>query len=125
MRPIDHFFSQIDRMAKAGKLTAGGENAAFLAGEFTALVGPVIGAGAADELLRRTLERAASRGASPAVAGAVAAFFLGKFDDETMSLEDGDWEDIRETLLEVSSEINMDTLTGLMQELLSRGRLNG
>jgi hypothetical protein len=112
-------------MAKAGKLTAGGENAAFLAGEFTALVGPVIGAGAADELLRRTLERAASRGASPAVAGAVAAFFLGKFDDETMSLEDGDWEDIRETLLEVSSEINMDTLTGLMQELLSRGRLNG
>jgi hypothetical protein len=40
-----------------------------------------------------------------------------------MSLADDDWEDIRETLEEVAGEMNMDTLTALMGDLLSRGKV--
>ncbi|MDR1419676.1 MAG: hypothetical protein LBI86_04835 [Treponema sp.] len=105
-------------------MTKEGEDIRGLEGEFTALAGPVIGKGPAGELFRKTASRAASKGGSPSAPGAVAAFLLGVFDDTTMSLEDGDWEDIRETLTEVSSEIDMDTLTALMRELLSRGKLS-
>ncbi|MDR1287671.1 MAG: hypothetical protein LBK08_08700 [Treponema sp.] len=104
-------------MAKSGESIRGLER------EFTALVGPVIGTGQAGKLFRKTAGRAASNGGPPFAPGAVAAFFLGEFDDKTMRLEEYDWEDIRETISEVSSEINMDTLAALMQELLSRGKL--
>jgi hypothetical protein len=120
MRPADHFFSQIERLS--ARNTAGrGKDTERLRRDFTALVGPVTGAGAAEDFFARMLDRIGS--GQFARLGAAAAFFLGEFDDETMSLEDEDWEDIRETLTEVSAEINMDALTALMQELLSRGKL--
>jgi hypothetical protein len=89
--------------------------------EFSALASPVIGQEAAEDLFCRSQER---HGAEvPQKLGAIAAFLLGEYDDP-MGLEKDDWEDLRETLEEVSGEINLDTLTTLMGELLSRGKLN-
>jgi hypothetical protein len=50
----------------------------------------------------------------------MAAFFLGEYDD-SMSLGDEDWDDIRETLEEAAGEMEINTLTELMAELLKRG----
>jgi hypothetical protein len=125
MRPIDHFFSRLTRLESSLRPGSGLEPAAAarLAGDFTALVGPVIGAAAAEELFVRARERLERRGGFPAGLGSLAAFFLGEFDGASMSLEDEDWEDIRETLEEVSGEMNLDTLTALMGDLLARGKV--
>ena len=125
MRPIDHFFSRLIRLESSLRPGTALDHAAAeqLSRDFSALVGPVIGAAAAAELFDRARERLEKRGGSPAGFGALAAFFLGEFDENSMSLADDDWEDIRETLEEVSGEIRMDTLTVLMGDLLARGKL--
>jgi hypothetical protein len=120
MRPADHFFSQIERF-EARNSAGQNKDTERLRRDFTALIGPVTGARAAEDFFAGMLARI--RPGQFARLGAAAAFFLREFDDETMSLEDEDWDDIRETLTEVSAEINIDTLTALMQELLSRGKL--
>ncbi|MDR1238612.1 MAG: hypothetical protein LBK27_00700, partial [Treponema sp.] len=75
------------------------------------------------QLFIRERERLDSRGGSPAGFGSLAAFFLGEFDGASMNLEDDEWEDIRETLEEVSGAMNLNTLTLLMGDLLSRGKV--
>ncbi|MDR0624178.1 MAG: hypothetical protein LBG10_07085 [Treponema sp.] len=122
MRPIDHFFSGLARLESSLRPgeTAPAER---LARDFSSLVGPVIGAAPAEQLFFRAWERREKRGGSLSDLGALAAFFLGDFDDASMSLGDEDWEDIRETLEEVSEEMNMETLTALMGELLGRGKV--
>ncbi|MDR2257645.1 MAG: hypothetical protein LBE14_00695, partial [Treponema sp.] len=131
MRPIDHFFSRLTRLYATLRPGTGPDSASAdrLRRDFIALVGPVTGAVAAEELFIRARERLEKRGGGGADAapdqmpktrsalerpgcrrfGSLAAFFLGEFDGASMSLEDDDWEDIRETLEEVSGEINMDT----------------
>jgi hypothetical protein len=95
----------------------------YLSRDFAALTGPVIGGPTAADIFDRTRERIqAAKTASLRRLGALAAFFLGEFDDTAMELETEDWEDIRETLEDISGEINLDTLTSLMGELLSRGK---
>jgi hypothetical protein len=129
MRPIDLFFSRIGRLEAAPGFDR--RRLARLSGDFAALVAPLIGERTAGELFNRALERAGCPGGAEKPGGghslqslgAIAAFFTGEFDDETMSLEDEDWEDIRETLEEISGEIDMNVLTALMGELLSRGKL--
>jgi hypothetical protein len=125
MRPIDHFFSQLSRLEAALPPGAGLDSASAdrLCRDFASLTAPVIGAAAAAELFSRARERLEKRGGSLAGFGSLAAFFLGEFDGAAMTLEDDDWEDIRETLEEVSGEINMDTLTALMGDLLARGKM--
>ncbi|GHV45905.1 hypothetical protein AGMMS49546_32910 [Spirochaetia bacterium] len=122
MRPVDHFLSQLDKLERSGQAldAAGGDR---LVREFVSLCAAVIGAAAAEDLCRSILERLRGS-AKPALQrlGFAAAFLLGEFDD-SMNLDQGDWEDIRETLEDVSGEMNLDTLTALMGELLSRGVL--
>jgi hypothetical protein len=123
MRPIDHFLSQADRLAlslKPGEVP-GEESKSRLLFEFSSLVSPVTGREAAEDLFCRSLERHGP-GALQKL-GAMAAFLLGEYDD-SMDLEKEDWEDLRETLEEVSEEIDLNTLTSLMGDLLSRGKLN-
>ncbi|MDR0623238.1 MAG: hypothetical protein LBG10_02295 [Treponema sp.] len=125
MRPVDHFFSQAARLESSLRPGSAPEPAAMerLSRNFIALVGPVIGAAAAEELFIRARERLERRGGSLTGLGSLAAFFLGEFDGAAMGLADDDWEDIRETLEEVSGEINMDTLTVLMGDLLARRKI--
>jgi hypothetical protein len=120
MRPADHFLSKADRVSSAAL-----DRQARLRFEqdFCALVSPVLGAMAGADLYNRTLNRVPGKAALQKL-GAMAAFFLGDYDEKTMPLEREDWEEIRGTLEDVSEEIDIKTLTGLMGELLSRGVLN-
>jgi hypothetical protein len=126
MRPIDHFFSRLDKIKNAdsaGILNPGAPQLEQLAGDFRELVGPALGRSTAEELFNRAVERIAGQPISSLEKiGALAAFFIGEFDD-TMVLEDADWEDIRETLEEISGEIDLDTLTRLMGELVSKHKM--
>jgi hypothetical protein len=127
MRPIEKFFSRLDRLAlslKPGE-SPDGQAVSRLCAEFSSLAAPVIGRDAATALFYRTMDR--TRGKSrPDLSlqkpGAMAAFLLEEFED-TQLLDEEDLEDIRHTLEEVSGEINLDTLTALMGELLARGKL--
>ena len=123
MRPIDQFFFRIGRVEAAPGFDE--KQLARLSGDFAALVAPLTGKRTAGELFDRALERVERPGGGGSLRklGAIAAFFIGEFDDETMSLEDEDWEDIRETLEEISGEIDMNVLTALMGELLNRGKI--
>jgi hypothetical protein len=125
MRPIDHFFSGLARLESSLRpgTVLDAASAERLSRDFTSLVGPVIGAAPAEQFFFRARERLEKRGGSPADLGVLAAFFLGDFDDSSMSLGDEDWEDIRETLEEASEEMNLETLTALMGELLHRGKV--
>ncbi|GHV04383.1 hypothetical protein FACS189485_09680 [Spirochaetia bacterium] len=122
MRPVDHFLSQLDKLERgsAAALAAGEDR---LVRDFVGLCAPVTGASAAEYLCRSILDRLRSVTPPPLQKiGFTAAFLLGEFDD-SMKLDQDDWEDIRETLEDISGEMNLDTLTALMGELLSRGKL--
>jgi hypothetical protein len=123
MRPIDHFYSRLEKTEGRASKKLDKESAAFLERDFSALLAPALGASAAGELFARARERVEKGGGSLTRLGAIAAFFLGEFDDGSMSLTDDDWEDIRETLDELSCEMDLPVLTSLMGELLSRGKL--
>jgi hypothetical protein len=118
MRPVDHFLSKADRASALDRQTR-----LRFEQDFSALAAPVLGATAAADLYNRTLNRVPGNAALGKL-GAMAAFFLGDYDEETMPLEKEDWEEIRGTLEDVSEEIDIKTLTGLMGDLLSRGVLD-
>jgi hypothetical protein len=124
MRPVEHFLSQLDRLERAAAPAAAEER--VLRG-FTDLVGPVIGRDGARDLgsaLLGGLRERALSGERPSYdrLAFAAAFFLGEFDD-SMKLEAGDWEEIRSALEEAAGEMDLNTLTALMGELLERGKL--
>jgi hypothetical protein len=120
MRPLDHFYS---RLAALGSGGFGAEDRRYVIREFARLTAPALGA-AAEDFCRRALDRIAGSGdpGAPQRIGALAAFFLGEYDDSALLTEE-DWEDIRETLEGVSGEADLRVLTSLMGELLSRGKL--
>jgi hypothetical protein len=126
VRPIDHFYSAVQRReASFRSENKPGETAGRLHDEFVSLVGPVIGPEAAGAFFYRAVERCIwPAGAPLSTLGAAAAFFLGEYDD-TLPLGGADWDDIRETLEEAAAEMDMNTLTALMDELLRRGLLLG
>jgi hypothetical protein len=91
--------------------------------EFVSLTAPVIGATAAEDLCAAVLDRLRIKQPRQyQKIGVIAAFLLGEFDD-SMDLDDNDWEDIRETLEDSAADMSIDALTVLMGELLSRGKL--
>jgi hypothetical protein len=122
MRPVDHFISQLDKLERSAQAPdAAGEDR--LVREFAGLCAPVIGAAAAEDLCRVILDRLTGPAPQPLrKIGFAAAFLLGEFDD-SMDLDNDDWEDIRETLEDAAGDMNLETLTALMGELLSRGKL--
>jgi hypothetical protein len=93
--------------------------------EFISLATPVIGASSAEDLCVSVMGRLRTEH-SPRYRkiGFIAAFLLGDFDDDSMELDDSDWENVRETLEDASTGMRLETLTSLMGELLSRGKLD-
>jgi hypothetical protein len=131
MRPVEHFLSLLDRLEQdrdtADSTARKRENEAAenrLVQEFVSLAAPVIGAVAAEDLCAAALERLKTgRPRGYRKLGFIAAFLLEDFDDDSMELDEEDWEDIRETLEDASGEMDIETLTNLMGGLLSRGKL--
>lgn len=123
MRPVDHFFSKLAVLENALQ----SPDRSRLEQDFSRLIAPVLGADAAANLCYRTLDRVTQPADLPLTLrklGAMAAFFLGEYDEKSMPLEGDDWETIRNTLEDVSGEMDINTLTALMGELLSRGILD-
>ncbi|MDR3167951.1 MAG: hypothetical protein LBT93_08405 [Treponema sp.] len=124
---INRFFSKIASLEGAlgsapVTLDAGGRER--LGTDFSRLLAPVIGASAAADLFSRTLERILGKNPeSLKTLGALASFFLEADEDPSMPLREEDWQEIRDTLEDVSGEMDLDTLTALMGKLLSRGML--
>ncbi|MDR1635814.1 MAG: hypothetical protein LBR93_00600 [Treponema sp.] len=122
MRPVEHFLSQLDKMERVSPPAA--EETALRG--FMELSAPVIGKGGARDLgaallgIRR--EKPGSGQLSYLGLGYAAAFLLGEFDD-SMMLDTEEWEEIRGALEEAAGEMDLNTLTTLMGELLSRGKL--
>jgi hypothetical protein len=108
MRPLDQFFSKLASLESS-------PDRSRLEQDFSRLIAPVLGAAAAADIGNRTLD--------PWKLGFMAAFFLGEYDEKTMPLDHDDWHTIRETLEDVSGEMDINTLTALMGDLLSRGVL--
>lgn len=117
MRPSDHFFTELDRIAKRADLSEA-ERA------FVRMTAPVVGEDAAAELFRGWVDRYGS-GQPPSYAhlGYIAAFIVGEYDDATMKLGDDDWEAIRDVVSAEAESMNLEELTRLMGELVSRGAL--
>jgi hypothetical protein len=94
---------------------------------FIGLTAPVIGKEGARDLSAALLgilreKPGPGGGLSYLSLGYAAAFLLGEFDD-SMTLDAEEWGEIREALEESAGEMDMNTLTALMGELLSRGKL--
>jgi hypothetical protein len=121
MRLVERFLSQLDRMERGG-LRAGAEDA--LIRGFTDLTAPVIGRDRARDLCGALLEARRNKPGPGSVCklGYAAAFLLGEFDD-SMELDAGEWDEIRNTLEDAAGDMDLKTLTALMGELLERGRL--
>ena len=126
MHPIDHYFSILTGAGRS--LSVIDLKAPVLqpnsppAREFSRRLAPVIGADAAERLYSRTVTTLA--GKKPEALAKLmfmAAFFLGVYEDNTMTLEEQDWRDIRDTIEDASEVMNLDTLTSLMDALLSTG----
>ncbi|MDR3248749.1 MAG: hypothetical protein LBT39_08180 [Treponema sp.] len=126
MRPVEHFLSQLDKASSNTVTPKDRSNVeSRITTEFISLTAPVIGKDAAMDLCDACLDRLRSQSYHhpPYIKlGYVAAFLLGEFDD-TMELDSDEWEDLRDTLEDAAGDMDMNTLTVLMGELLSRGRL--
>jgi hypothetical protein len=131
MDPIDHFLSRLSSLENSLRAGAGNRgnpaeqfSADWLSSEFFRFTVPVIGTTASEDIYYRTLERICRLPPEGVMKlGYMAAFFLGKYNDASMNLEEEDWWEIRHTVEDASEVINIDTLTGLMNNLLSRGLL--
>ena len=124
MRPVEHYLSQLDKMDR-GAPQAGAEETALRG--FTDLAAAVIGRDGARDLCNALLglqrEKTGPGGRLSLIKlGYAAAFLLGEYDD-SMELDTEEWEEIRAALEEAAGEMDLDTLTALMGELLSRGKL--
>lgn len=132
MKPIDHFFSQIDAVVRSfrGNLLAFGDNEGQqvqerLRNAFSSLTAPVIGESAARDLCLYCFDTLEDQNPENLQKlGYIAAFLLDEYDNTTMKLGTADWHEIKETLNDVSGEINLNTLTKLLGALLDRGVLD-
>jgi hypothetical protein len=127
MRPSDHFFSKLASLESSPAAGLSPKDRSRLEQDFSHLIASVLGADAAADLCYRTLDQITRPADLPPALrklGAMAAFFLGEYDETSMPLEGDDWQTIRNTLEDVSGEMDINTLTVLMGELLSRGILD-
>jgi hypothetical protein len=124
VRPVEHFLSQLDKFERRrgnGPEEAGVEDS--ICRSFIGLTAPVIGKDAAGDLCGAFLNRSRGKGGPFYLTlGYAAAFLLGEFDD-SMELDAGAWEAIRNALEDASGEMDLKTLGSLMGDLLSRGKL--
>jgi hypothetical protein len=127
MREADHFYSVLEGIRKRSRPGSGlrdaGEDEAKRA--FERLVIPVTGDTVASELFRWWSEKYGAEDEPRwERLGHIAAFVLGDFDDGTMELDADDWDAIRDAVAGEADDLDLDTLTRLMTDLVSRGVLD-
>jgi len=124
MRPVEHFLSDLNKRFQNKDILAEGIETDRLFITFSSLVTPVLGLQGSEELFKYWKDTYAKQSVPDYLRlGYIAAFILNEFDDQHMQLSSEDFEELRETITSIADEINIDTLTTLMSELVSRGYL--
>jgi hypothetical protein len=123
MRASDHFYTELDLAARRnrGSTVSAAEEASYA---FRRLVGPTVGEDTAEELFNWWLERHGGETPRWDKLGHIGAFILGDYDAATMDLDQEDWEAIRDILSAAADELDLDVLSRLMSDLVSRGVLD-
>ena len=124
MRASDHFYTELEISARRnrGSPATAFEDASLA---FSRLVAPIVATDVAEALFNWWLERYGG-GDTPCweKLAHIGAFILGDYDAVTMDLDHDDWEAIRDILSEAAEELDLDVLSRLMAELVSRGALD-
>jgi len=135
MRPADHIYSELEAIARslqAAKARAPEESQASTKSAFESVktifmrqAVPVLGESAASELFVWWSERygTADEPRFDKLAH-IASFLIGDYDDGKMDLDAQDWAYIRDSISAEAEEMNMDTLSRLMTDLVNRGALH-
>ncbi|NJL26124.1 MAG: hypothetical protein HC902_13805 [Calothrix sp. SM1_5_4] len=124
MRASDHFYSELDAAARRNVVHRALQSR-VLALAFSRLVAPVVGDDVALELFNWWQERyGAGEGPIWEKLAHIASFVLGDYDGATMDLDEADWEAIRDILSDAAEVLDLDVLSRLMVELVSRGALD-
>ncbi|GAB1481918.1 hypothetical protein MASR2M78_07330 [Treponema sp.] len=126
MHAVDHFYSELVALEKRnrGLPDADGKMAMDTSRSFNALVAPIVGADASNDAFLDWLDRYGKLNpVQYSKLGHIAAFFLGDYDDETMDLVPDDWKALREIVSDAAEQLDLDTLSRLMSDLLSHGAL--
>jgi len=124
MRTSDHFYSELNALERRNRGAAESKIAEDAARSFSALVAPLVGADLADEAFSYWLERY-GRADPPLYSklGHIAAFFLDDYDDQTMDLGKEDWKALKDIVANAAEDLDIDVLSQLMTDLVSRGAL--
>jgi len=135
MRPADHIYSELEAIARSlqtakarapEKSVASTKSALESAKTiFMRLSVPILGDSAASELFAWWSERYGSTDKPHFEKLAhIGSFLIGEYDDEKMDLDMDDWTYIRDSISAEAEEMNMDTLSRLMTDLVNRGALH-
>ncbi len=135
MRPADHIHSELEAIARslqAAKARAPEKSAASNKSAtesaktiFMGLAVPILGESAASELFAWWSERhTPADGPRFEKLAHIGSFLIGDYDDEKMDLDMDDWASIRDSISAEAEEMNMDTLSRLMTDLVNRGALH-
>jgi len=135
MRPADHIYSELEAIARSLKAANARAPEKYLASNFSAiesaktiflrLAVPILGESAASELFVWWSERHGTAGEPRFEKLAhIGSFLIGDYDEEKMDLDAEDWAYIRDSISAEAEEMNMDTLSRLMTDLVDRGALH-
>jgi len=135
MRPADHMYAEIETIARslqAAKARAPEKSAASTRmaidsanAIFMHLAVPILGESAASDDFAWWQERygTAHEPRFEKLAH-IGSFLIGDYDSEKMDLDTDDWATIRDSISSEAEEMNLDTLSRLMTDLVERGALH-
>jgi len=129
MRPAEHFLSVLDTLQRSQR--SDGSNIPEtsvvdkIRKDFSRLLSPLIDISVGETLFDSWWNRNRSlpmpRWAS---LGYMGAFILNEYDEATMPLDQEDWIDLRDAITDGAEEMDLDTLTELLDRLLARGLIS-
>jgi hypothetical protein len=129
MRPAEHFLSVLDSLQRSQRTDGSPipENSVVdkIRKDFSHLLSPLVDTSVGETLFdawwNRNKAMPQVRWASLAYMG---AFILGEYDEATMPLDQDDWVDLRDAITDGAEEMDLDTLTELLDRLLARGLIS-
>jgi hypothetical protein len=126
MLASDHLLSELASLARRREASPAAAAAAVESAElsFKRAVVPVVGTTVAEELFAWWRDEAAAGPSGFERLGYIAAFLLGEYEQASMPLPADAWSQVREALSAEAESLDLDVLTKLMGELVSRGVLD-
>jgi len=135
MRPADHLYSELEAVShslQAAKARAPEKSVASTISAidgaktiFMRLAIPILGESAASEIFAWWSGRYGTENEPRFEKLAhIASFLIGDYDSAKLDLDADDWVNIRDSISAEAEEMNMDTLSRLMTDLVDRGAMH-